>query len=97
MLHYNTVTPLLKAILDAIDAYLHSHFNYVDTNDFGIIGMGKSYFVGNSADESIKLDLYYTDAFIDEPLVVENIRLATIEEIIAMKLDDTLIHTTEHY
>src|SRR5690606_19383859 len=132
MLHYNTVTPLLKDILDmlmaagefaefrlvggtalslhrghrmsididlftdsdynsvdfkAIDAYLRNHFDYVDTNDFGIIGMGKSYFVGNSADESIKLDLYYTDAFIDEPIIENNIRLATVEEIIAMKLD----------
>jgi hypothetical protein len=31
--------------------------------------------------------LFYTDPFIDQEVIVDNIRMATVEEIIAMKLD----------
>jgi predicted nucleotidyltransferase component of viral defense system len=132
MLNYNTVTPLLRSILEtlmqaavfdqfrlvggtalslyqghrmsvdidlftatdygtvdfeAIDAYLRQTYLYVDTNDFDEIGFGKSYYIGNSEQECIKLDLFYTDAFIEDVIVTDNIRMATVEEIIAMKLD----------
>lgn len=62
-------------------------YPYVDTNDFAEIGFGKSYYIGNSEQECIKLDLFYTDAFIDDLVITDNIRMATVEEIIAMKLD----------
>ena len=102
-LYFNTVTPLLKNILEdlmqaeefasfrlvggtalslyyghrmsvdidlfsdaeygslnfkTIDDYLQSHYSYVDSMDINPIGMGKSYYVGNSSDHSIKLDLF---------------------------------------
>ena len=132
MLHYNTVTPLLRKILadlmladvfadfrlvggtalslyrghrmsvdidlftdaeygtidfDAIDAFLRANYTYVDTNDYKVIGMGKCYFIGDNQLNCIKLDLFYTDSFIDEALLIDGLRLASIEEIIAMKLD----------
>lgn len=132
MLNYNTVTPLLKSVLEtlmqaevfasfrlvggtalslyrghrmsvdidlftdeeygsvdfeAIDAFLRDTYPYVDTNDFAAIGFGKSYYIGDSQEDCIKLDLFYTDPFIDEEVVIDNIRMATEEEIIAMKLD----------
>lgn len=131
-LHFNTVTPLLKTILEdlmkaeefesfrlvggtalslyyghrmsvdidlfsdaeygsldfkRIDAYLKAHYFYVDSMDIAPIGMGKSYYVGRSADESVKLDLYYTDPFIDKVQESNGIRLASKAEIAAMKLD----------
>ncbi len=49
--------------------------------------MGKSYFIGNSAEDCIKLDLYYTDPFIRPALVIDNIRRATLYEVAAMKID----------
>ena len=72
---------------DAIDKWLNTHYNYVDSNNIKPVGMGKSYFVGENETDCIKLDLYYTDTFINEPLIVDGIRLATVEEIIAMKAD----------
>lgn len=72
---------------EAIDNDLRTSFKYVDQSSTDLIGFGRSYFVGNSPGESIKLDLYYTDKFIFEYLSVDGIRLATIEEIIAMKVD----------
>lgn len=131
-LFYNTVSPLLRSILDllmkeelfkafrlvggtalslqlghrksvdidlfteaeygsidfsAIEKYLIGEFSYLDTFDLEIIGPGKSYFVGKSADESIKLDVYYTDPFIRPVLETDGIRFAEIDDIVAMKID----------
>lgn len=131
-LHFNTVTPLLRNILEdlmqaeefqsfrlvggtalslyyghrmsvdidlfsdadygsldfkAIDDYLRSNYFYVDSLDISPLGMGKSYYVGRNAEESVKLDLYYTDPFIDEVKLFGILRLASRSEITAMKLD----------
>ena len=71
----------------AIDAFLHKTYSYVDTNEYMIAGIGKSYYVGNSKDDCVKLDLFYTERFIQKIELINGIRLATIEEIIAMKID----------
>jgi hypothetical protein len=70
-----------------IDAFLRKTYSYVDTNDYKVVGPGKSYYVGNSKDNCFKLDLFYTDKFIQEIMLIDDIRLATVEEIIAMKID----------
>lgn len=49
--------------------------------------MGKSYTVGTDKDTVVKLDVFYTDTFIQPPLIEDGIRMTTMEEIIAMKLD----------
>ncbi|MFM9826965.1 hypothetical protein [Flavobacterium sp.] len=49
--------------------------------------MVKYCFIGDNQLNYIKLDLFYTDSFIDEALLIDGLRLASIEEIIAMKLD----------
>ena len=72
---------------DKIDSFLRSNYRYVDTSNNDIIGFGKSYFVGESENNSIKIDLFYTDEFIDEVTLIDAIRLCSVEEIIAMKLD----------
>ncbi|GAA4027260.1 hypothetical protein GCM10022386_08320 [Flavobacterium cheonhonense] len=132
MLYYNTVTPLLRSILEnlmkaevfapfrlvggtalslyqghrmsvdidlftdeaygsvdfgAIDAYLREVYPYVDTNDFAAVGFGKSYYIGYSPKECVKLDLFYVDPFLDAMVVTDNIRMATVADIIAMKMD----------
>ena len=69
---------------DAIDAFLHKTYPYVDTNDYKVIGMGKPYYVGENKNDCIKLDLFYTDDFIQDAQLIDSIRLATLEEIIAM-------------
>ena len=50
---------------EAIDQFLRETYPYVDANDFAAIGFGKSYYVGDSQEDCIKLDLFYTDPFID--------------------------------
>jgi hypothetical protein len=71
----------------AIDKFLRKKFTYVSDLAPGPVGMGVSYLIGHSKDESVKLDLFYTDTFIQPVLEIGPYRLATVEEIIAMKID----------
>lgn len=73
---------------DVIDAFLFSKFEYIDTT-FGILpGMGRSYSVGTNINNSVKLDIFYTtENYIQDHLLIDNVRMATIEEILAMKVD----------
>ena len=69
-----------------IEDFLRNNFDYVDFLDVPP-AMGKAYFVGNNENSTIKLDIFYTDTFIQPYIEVDGIRMATIEEIIAMKID----------
>jgi hypothetical protein len=71
----------------AIDSLLRNTFGFVSNLPPGPIGMGVSYVVGKNQKDLVKLDLYYTDTFIQPVLEIGPYRLATIEEIIAMKID----------
>ncbi|MEI9920947.1 MAG: nucleotidyl transferase AbiEii/AbiGii toxin family protein [Bacteroidota bacterium] len=70
-----------------IDKFLRNSFQYVSDLRPGPIALGVSYLIGDSKDDGVKLDLYYTDHYIQAPLKLGPYRLATIEEIIAMKID----------
>ena len=70
----------------AIETFLKDNFKYVDFLDIPP-GMGKAYFIGENKNDTIKLDVFYTDPFIQPFIEVDSIRMATIEEIIAMKVD----------
>lgn len=71
---------------NSIENHLAENFQYVNLSNT-IPALGKSYFVGENKEKTIKLDLYYTDTFIQPYVEVDAIRMATIEEIIAMKID----------
>ena len=72
---------------DKIEKFLRNHYAYVDPGFGTQPGMGKSCLIGQDSDNAIKLDIYYTDKFIQPELIIDEVRLATIEEIIAMKID----------
>jgi hypothetical protein len=82
-----TDAPYESIDFKAIDSFLKKTYKYVDTNNYNLVGMGQSYYVGSNAETCIKLDLYYTDDFIRPILIKDKLRLASIEEIIAMKID----------
>ena len=70
-----------------LDETLRGMYPYVAANDYGLVGMGRSYYIGNSERDAVKLDLFYTDAFIEPIQIIDGIRLASPGEIAAMKLD----------
>ncbi|WP_429377683.1 nucleotidyl transferase AbiEii/AbiGii toxin family protein [Mucilaginibacter sp. UYCu711] len=73
---------------DAIETMLKKTFGYVAGEFGGNPGMGKSYLVGTDAESVIKVDLYYAmDPFFQDLFYEDGVRMATVEEIIAMKVD----------
>ena len=66
---------------------LRKEFPYCQGDCGDIVGFGASYIVGNSKEDCVKLDLFYTDPFIRPMEVFGTIRMAAVEDIVAMKMD----------
>ena len=47
----------------------------------------RSYYIGEDENNILKLDLMYTDKFIDSIEIIDNIKMASVKDIIAMKAD----------
>lgn len=132
-LHYETISPLLKEILNDlmeipqfdsfylvggtslslrlghrksldIDLFTNAVYNSLDFSVFeklfqekyrycdsadrtGIVAFGRSYYVGNSEEDNIKIDLFYHDEIIDPCDTIDGIRIASLEDVVAMKVD----------
>jgi predicted nucleotidyltransferase component of viral defense system len=70
-----------------LETKLIETFPYVDSLSDDLVGMGKSYFIGNNENELVKLDLFYTDPFVFPVNLQQNIRFSSIEEVAAMKFE----------
>jgi len=70
-----------------IEKFLQRNFPYFEKSSINIIGFGKSYFIGSTKEDCIKLDVYSSEPFIDAPVLSSGIAMATIRDIAAMKLD----------
>ena len=66
---------------------LRSEFPYCQGDCGEIVGFGTSYLVGNSTNDNVKDDLFYTDPFIRPMEQIESIRMASLDDIVAMKMD----------
>jgi len=69
-----------------IDEFIDNTFPFHDHSSGLNPAMGKSYTIGIDKGHAIKLDVFYTDLFIQPALLVDAIRLTTIEEIIAKSI-----------
>jgi len=73
---------------DAIEEFLRKNFEHVDGEFGGNPGMGTSYLIGTDANNVVKLDLYYSmNPFFQNTIEENGMRMASVEEIIAMKID----------
>lgn len=72
---------------EKLEILLKQNFKNVIGGGKVLPALGKSFFIGDSMDRNIKLDVYYTDNFIEEPILIDKIRMATLGEITAMKID----------
>lgn len=70
-----------------IDSLISVSFDYADFNIQVNNGLGKTYYVGKSKQDCIKLDLFYTDKYVFPLQNVNGIRMASLEEVAAMKLE----------
>lgn len=73
---------------EQFEKQLKDRFAYYDRPDkTNIVGFGRSYYIGDSPHQAIKLDLMYTDPFIRPIELREGIRLVSTEDIAAMKIN----------
>jgi hypothetical protein len=70
-----------------IDNLFEKTFPFTEMLYLGNNSFGKSYYIGNNRNEAVKLDLFYTDLFIRPIIEKDFMRMATIEEIAAMKME----------
>lgn len=67
--------------------YLKKSFPYFNSpGGSGNVGFGKMYYIGLNETDVVKLDLMYTDKFFSQTEVIDGIRLASSEQVVAMKM-----------
>lgn len=77
-----------KFDLTAIEKYLTETFEFVEFYPDLIQAIGRTFYIGNSKKESVKLDIFHqSDLFIFDKVEKEGVRMISIEEILAMKLE----------
>lgn len=69
-----------------IETFLKSTFSFIVFSS-ELTAFGKSYFIGSSENNAVKLDVFYSDPFIDDELLIDNFRLASLKDITAMKIE----------
>ena len=68
--------------------WLRANFSYYYCTDrTSIVGFGRGYYIGKSEENVIKLDLMYTDPYIADAEIIDGIRMASVDDIIAMKMN----------
>jgi predicted nucleotidyltransferase component of viral defense system len=76
-----------------IRSFLENKYPYCISRNLDNVSFGTYFEVGYSKEDYIKIDFYYTDEFVFNEVVIDDIRMASLEEIIAMKLE--VISTTK--
>lgn len=70
-----------------IEKRIESSFPYVENNSSSLSVVGKSFFIGNNEIDLVKVDLFYTDKFVYPIIKHDSLRISSLEEIAAMKLE----------
>ena len=69
------------------EQYLKLTFPFFDTPfRTDNVGFGRMYYIGLNGEDTVKLDLMYTDEFFSPALVIDGIRFASPEQVVAMKM-----------
>lgn len=71
--------------------FFQTKYNYYDCLDkTDLVAFGRSYYIGVSEEESIKVDMFYHDGIIDPCDTLDGIRMVSLPDVIAMKVDVVL-------
>lgn len=82
-----TDAPYASIDYNVLESSLERIFPYVDHFSNLMPAIGQSYSIGTDRHNTVKLDIFYTDPFIQPAVIEDDIRMASIEDIIAMKID----------
>lgn len=82
-----TDAPYKSLDFSPIEEKIKKTFSFVADNDSGLAVIGKSYYIGKSEEDVVKVDFFYTDPFVFPMIEYGSIRLSSLEEIAAMKME----------
>lgn len=82
-----TDAPYKSLDFSPIEEKIKKTFSFVADNDSGLAVIGKSYYIGKSEEDIVKVDFFYTDPFVFPMIEYGSIRLSSLEEIAAMKME----------
>jgi hypothetical protein len=83
-----TNAPYGSLDFSGIEKFLEWRYPYcLCLDSTGIVGFGRTYYVGNSKEESVKLDMFYHYEIADPYETIEEIRLVSAQDVAAMKID----------
>lgn len=86
-----TDAPYGSLNFDAFETYFKNRYPYYDCVDFtNIVSFGRSYYLGESDSNCIKVDLFYHDEMINPCELLDGIRMASLDDVTAMKIDVVL-------
>ena len=69
------------------EQYLKMTFPFFDTPfKTDNVGFGRMYYIGLNGEDTVKLDLMYTDEFFSPAIDIDGIRFASPEQVVAMKM-----------
>jgi len=60
---------------------------YYCTDKTNLVSFGRSYYIGEAEDNNVKVDLYYHDEIIDPCDIIDGIRIVSLPDVTAMKVD----------
>lgn len=73
---------------DVFEKFFKDNYPYYSRPDStDIVGFGRSYYMGESSEDNIKVDLYYHDEIKDPFDLIDGIRIASLKDVVAMKVD----------
>ena len=79
-----------KLDFKSITKVMQDEFSVTEFYNLMVVGNGIAYKVGDDKAKTIKVDVNYTDKFIFPTVLIDTIRMASLEEIAAMKLEVVL-------
>lgn len=83
-----TNSPYGSLDFSLFEEFFKNNYPYYDCLDkSNIVGFGRTYYVGNAENECIKIDLNYHDELTDLCDTVDGIRIASLKDVTAMKVD----------
>lgn len=82
-----TAIPYSESELNKLKSYLHNTFGNGEHHQFAPKGNGTSFFLYNLNKDYVKVDIYYSEPFIEAATTIDNIRFAGPKDVMALKLE----------
>lgn len=91
-----TDQPYSDAEFAKVKTALQNSFGNGEHHRLEAVGKGTSFFIYNLNKDYVKIDVYYSSApFLEEPIVIDHLRMATMDDLVTLKLERLRTYPTK--